>query len=211
MVSFRVTPPLRQDFGDSQLHLGPIVRISPWELHVNDPDWNEPYKMSAKANKYHWYYTFVGSSDAAFGTSDHDLHRVRRGAQQGYFTQPAVARFDPALETIVDKLISRLGEFKATGQPANLSNAYRSLAADVVTEFAFHKSYRLLDSPDFSAQFQRTLREFPDIGMWHRHFGVILDVIQAMPRWFVAIINPAGLDVVDLFNVMITNTAGEAR
>src|SRR5277367_2357447 len=65
----------------SQSRSGPIVRISPWELHVNDPDWNEPYKMSSRANKYHWYYRFVGSSDSAFGTADYDLHRLRRGAQ----------------------------------------------------------------------------------------------------------------------------------
>lgn len=175
------------------------MRISPWEVHVDDPDWNEPYKMSAKADKYYWYYRFVGSSDAAFGTSDFELHRSRRAAQQGYFTQGAVARFDPALESIVGRLIKRLREFKGTDQLVNLSNAYRSLAADVVTEFSFHKSYNLLDSPDFAASFQRTLRDFPEIGMWHRHFGLILDLFQAMPRWLVAIINPAGLDVVDFF------------
>jgi cytochrome P450 len=159
--------------------------------------------MSARADKYHWYYRFVGSSDAAFGTADFERHRSRRAAQQGYFTQGAVAKFDPHLEIIVGKLTQRIREFKGTGQPVNLSNAYRSLATDVVTEFSFQKSYNLLESPDFAAAFQRTLRDFPEIGMWHRHFGLILDLFQAMPRWLVAIINPAGLDVVDFFAVRL--------
>jgi cytochrome P450 len=175
------------------------VRISPWELHVNDPDWNEPYKVSSRVNKYHWYYKFVGSSDAAFGTADHDIHRIRRKAQQTYFTVDSVARFDPELDRITSKLVSRLLEFKRIDQPANLSNAFRSLATDVVTDYAFHKSYNLLDSPDFAAAFQRTVRDFPEIGLWHRHFGLILHILDLMPRWLTKLINPAGIDVLDFF------------
>ena len=176
------------------------MRISPWELHVNDPDWNEPYKVSSRLNKYHWYYKFVGSSDAAFGTADHDVHRIRRKAQQTYFTLDSVARFDQDLEDITSKLVSRLQGFKGTNQPANLSNAFRSLATDVVTDYAFHKSYNLLDYPDFAAAFQRTMRDFPEIGLWHRHFGLILHIFESMPRWLTKLINPAGIDVVDFSN-----------
>lgn len=186
----------------SNFETGPIVRISPWELHVSDPDWNEPYKVTSRVDKYHWYYRFVGSSDAAFGTSDHDLHRSRRKAQQGYFTQDAVARFDPVLERITSKLCKRVEEFKGTGQPANLSNAFRSLATDVVTEFSFQKSYKLLDDPDFAASFQKNVRDFPEIGMWHRHFGLILEIMDLVPRWFVKMMNPAGVAVLDFFNVI---------
>lgn len=181
--------------------LTPIVQISLWEVYVDNPDWNELYKMSTKADKYYWYYQFVGSSDAAFGTSDFELYCSCRWAQQGYFTQDAVARFDSTLESIVGKLTKRLRKFKGTGRPVNLSNAYRLLATDVVTEFSFYKLYNLLEFPDFAAAFQRTLHEFPKIGMWHRHFGLILDLFQAVPCWAVAIINPAGLDIVDFFEV----------
>lgn len=182
------------------------MRISPWELHVNDPDWNEPYKVTSRLNKYYWYYKFVGSSDAAFGTADHETHRIRRKAQQTYFTLDSVARFDPELDRITSKLVSRLREFSGTSQPANLSNAFRSLATDVVTDYAFHKSYDLLDSPDFAAAFQRTIRDFPEIGLWHRHFGLILDILDLMPRWLTKLINPAGIDVLDFFTDIGTRT-----
>lgn len=162
--------------------------------------------MSSRVDKYHWYYRFIGSSDAAFGTSDYDLHRVRRGAQQGYFTQASVARFDPTLDDIIGKLVSRLREFRGTGQVVNLSYAYRSLAMDIVTEFSFPMTYNQLSSSDFAASFQKTFRHFPQIGMWHRHFGLILDLFQAMPPWLVRMINPAGVDVVNMFNVACLDT-----
>jgi cytochrome P450 len=129
------------------------------------------------------------------------LHRNRRKAQQGYFTSDAVVKFDPVLAKITDKLGKRLNEFKGTGQPVNLSNAFRSLATDVVTEFSFQKSYGLLEQPDFAAAFQKTIRDFPEIGLWHRHFGIILDAMDLMPRWMVKIMNPNGLDVLDFFDV----------
>ena len=180
---------------------GPIIRISPWELHVDDPEWNEPYKVTSRVNKYHWYYKFVGSSSAAFGTSDHEIHRLRRKAQQNYFTLDAVSKFDPVLSQMVSKLCERLTESKRTGQPVNLSNAFRSLATDIVTEFAFQKSYGLLDQDDFAANFQKTVRSLSEIGLWHRHFGAVLDVMELMPRWLVKVLNPTVIDVLDFFNV----------
>ncbi|KAL3417743.1 Trichodiene oxygenase 7 [Phlyctema vagabunda] len=187
---------------------GPIVRISPWELHVDDPDWNEPYKITSSSHidKYHWYYKFVGSSDAAFGTSDHNLHRVRRKAQQSYFTSDSIIASEDQLSRIVLKLCSRLRDFKATGTPVNFSNAFRSLATDVVTQFCFHTSYDLLDQPDFAAGFQKTIRDFPEIGVWHRHFGIVLHLMDLMPRWLVAMVNPTGIDVLDFFNDIVRRT-----
>jgi hypothetical protein len=178
---------------DSETYLQQVLplRISLWESHVNDPDWNEPYKTSSRVDKYHWYYKFVGTSDAAFGTTNHDLHRVRRKAQQGYFTQDAVAQFDPQLRNITSKLSSQLEEFRGTQKPVSLSNAFRFLATDVVTVCCFRKSYNLLDAPDFAASFQRAIQDF----------GLILDVFSAMPRWLVGMINPAGVSVLDFFNV----------
>lgn len=156
-------------------------------------------------DKDHWFYKFSGSSDAAFGTSDYDLHRVRRGAQRSYFTQSSIARFLPKLDSIIDKLCTRLQEFKVTGQPVNLANAYRSLATDAVTEFAFHKSYNLLDPPDFAAAFHRNIRNFPELGIWHRHFGIILGALEATPAWLVRSLSPTAMDVQDFFNVRLTD------
>lgn len=164
---------------------------------MDDPDWNEPYKVTNRVNKYHWYQKFVGSSDSAFGTSDHDLHRIRRKAQQNYFTLDAVSKFDPKLESITSTLMTRLKGFKGTGEPANLSNAFRSFATDVVTEFSFHKSYNLLLQPDFAAAFHTTIRDFSGLGLWHRHLGIVFPIMDLFPRWLTELMNPAGIPVLD--------------
>ncbi|KAG9242306.1 cytochrome P450 [Calycina marina] len=142
---------------------GPVVRI--WEIHINDPDLNDSFKTSSRINKYYWFYKSVSSSDAAFGTYDHDLRRIRRKAQQDYFTPDAVSQFNPVLQSMTAKLVDRLKEITGSHSTANLFNAFRSLATDVVTEFSFHRCHNLLDKPDFSAAFQKTFRDFPEIGL----------------------------------------------
>ncbi|RDL32362.1 uncharacterized protein BP5553_08818 [Venustampulla echinocandica] len=178
---------------------GPIIRINPNELHVNDPEWNEPYKISGRVEKYDWYYTFVGSSAAAsaFGTIDHDLHRVRRKAQQGYFTTDAIARFEPQLEALTAKFCTALDGFKGTGQPVNLSDAFRSFATDAVSIFTLNRSYGFLDEPDFNAEAHRGIRALPDIGLWNRHFAGLLAVLQSLPKWLLDIANPAEAEAED--------------
>jgi len=180
---------------------GPVIRISPWEIHVNDPDWNEAYKISSRPNKYGWYYRFVDTADTAFGTSDHDLHRRRRKAQQVYFSQDHIFDFLPTLSRLSSKLCSRLEATRKTGELTNLTNAFKALTADVVTEFAFHKSFDLLESPDFAASFHAALRTYPEIGVWHRHFWIVLPLLQAIPKSLVNIMNPDGVFILDFFDV----------
>ncbi|KAF8850900.1 hypothetical protein BDZ45DRAFT_167600 [Acephala macrosclerotiorum] len=75
-----------------------------------------------------------------------------------------------------------------------------------MTQYCFRKSYSLLDSPDFAASFQRAIRDFPQIGTWHRHFGLILDIFSTMPRWLVAVIDPAEVSVLDFSNDIVSGT-----
>jgi hypothetical protein len=55
---------------------GPIIRISPWELHISDPDYyDEVYASSAsnrKRNKYDWFTRSFGMDLAMFATVDRE-------------------------------------------------------------------------------------------------------------------------------------------
>lgn len=56
-----------------------------------------------------WYYIFVWFSEATFGTLNHDFQHIRRGVEQAYFTASQVE--NPQLDTLYDKLVTRLAEF----------------------------------------------------------------------------------------------------
>jgi hypothetical protein len=54
----------------SQFSAGPIVRINPFELHINDPEYyDELYSGSSKKrDKYEWAARLFGNSGSMLGT-----------------------------------------------------------------------------------------------------------------------------------------------
>jgi cytochrome P450 len=100
---------------------GPIVRISPFEVHVKDPDWyDELYTNgSRKRDKSAW---FVGRSggNSVFGTIPHDHHRLRRSALNPFFSKRSIAAFEPVIQSTMNQLCLALEGYVADGNPVEL-------------------------------------------------------------------------------------------
>jgi hypothetical protein len=173
--------------------LGPIVRIGPNEVHIDDPDYfDEVYNVTNRIDKDPWYYAFIASQDAGFGTSNADLHRARRKAMSRFFSSSAIARLETSTRAKVLKLCNRLKELKVAGKPVNLSNAFRCLAADSVTAYCMPQAFDLLDSIDFADDYNRQARTISYIAVWHRHIPIIIPIFMRMPRWFVKMTSTEG-------------------
>lgn len=132
--------------------VGPIIRISPDQLHINDPDFlDEIYPGSAKkTDKPPRYAGMFGRGEATFSTPSHELHRTRRAWISPFFSKRSITRLEPVLQSAVDKLCGRLGGFWESGEPVNLRSAYMALTMDVINQYCFARSDNNLDAPDFN-------------------------------------------------------------
>ena len=101
--------------------------------------------MNSKLNKDKFYYRFVATSSAGFGTPSHDVHRLRRKAMSNWFSLQAVRGLEPNVQGCVVKLVNQLSKRSVAGKPVNLSHAYRSLATDVVSAYAMPRATNFLD------------------------------------------------------------------
>jgi hypothetical protein len=107
---------------------GPIIRISPFELHVSDPEfYDEVYASSAsnrKRNKYYWFTESFGMDHAMFATVDHDLHKIRRAALNPFFSTQNVRKLQPVVQERVTAMLKRIEDFRASGEVLNASWLY---------------------------------------------------------------------------------------
>jgi hypothetical protein len=76
---------LRGKFSDhiTKLHsiYGPIVRITPDELHVNDPPFYDTlFNKNPKSVKNPWFNPRFGNATSVFSTCDAAHHKLRRSA-----------------------------------------------------------------------------------------------------------------------------------
>lgn len=129
---------------------GPIVRISPYELHVIDPAFFEKlYRQDGRWHKYAWALDGFSARGATICTADHDIHKARRLPLNPFFSKVQVANKQGLIRQNVQKFCDRISQFSETNQIVNLGAATSAFTRDVSTEFILGKTYNSLDKEDF--------------------------------------------------------------
>lgn len=180
---------------------GPVVRITPTELHIDDSDYYEQLyaRGTGRRNKYSYFAGRFGYASDWFSTVDHDLHRQRRKAISPFFSVANIADFQPVIHAKVAKLCARLAADAANkGSVVCLSRARMALTTDVITEYAFAKSYDQLDSPDFADTLNDALVAIYVTDHFALHFPIVFPVLDLLPEWFVRWGQPDIMPVVGL-------------
>jgi cytochrome P450 len=121
------------------------VRITPFELHVEDPDyWDELYSRTNRYDKYEWMSGWFGNSSSVFTTAKHDVHAIRRGALNPMFSKRSVLEFQPEIRKKVEILCRNIAKYKDTGREVSLGDAFSAFAGDVIAEYMLGMSYNHL-------------------------------------------------------------------
>ena len=168
---------------------GPIIRISPEELHVRDPEWYDEL-MSTSIRPRDKSEAFAGRSgrDSIFGTVQHDHHRVRRGALAPFFSKKSISAIEPLIQSKVDLLCAALGEYapggtdeSRRGKEIELGVAYMSLTLDIISHYAFGKSYGLLLLPGFSQKWKDVVENVMESFALVRNLPWLPEMLKKLP------------------------------
>lgn len=130
---------------------GPIVRISPYELHVSDPAFFDAvYRQDAPLDKYSWMVDAFAAKGATLFTASHDVHKARRVPLNPFFSKAKVASRGPDLiKKHLDKLYGRISKFSEAKVLFDFGAAITAFSRDVANDFIIGKSYNSLESDDF--------------------------------------------------------------
>ncbi|KAH6693344.1 putative cytochrome P450 [Leptodontidium sp. MPI-SDFR-AT-0119] len=166
---------------------GPIIRISPHELHVNDPDFYEELYAGGerRRNKYPWFVRLFGMTQGSLATIDHDHHRLRRNAINPFFSKTNVRKLEPVIQSNVSKLMTRLEKLEDTGELVNLNIVFSAFTSDIIIEYAFGESQHYLDKEDFNLDFFFMIDSIHHIGAAAKQFGWLLPVVLSIPEFII--------------------------
>ena len=183
---------------------GPIVRINPYELHINDPDYYDEVYPGNRRRTTKWSRStrMFGKTISGLGTESHELHRIRRGALANFFSKASVQRLEPVIQSVVDRLVGRLQQVMATGVPVNLLDVFSSFTADVISQYSFGKPYGYLDDPDFAPHWHRTMMDVSQNSHVLKQFGWLEPLMRSMPIWLVKIVTPQMMSLIYMQEVM---------
>jgi cytochrome P450 len=173
------------------LSTGPIVRVTPNELHVLDSNYfEELYVRSGKLDKYGPFSARFGTDDTFFTAPSHEQHRRLRNAVSPYFSKRKITDFQPVIHTKLRKLCSKIETYAQTGRVLPLHRAWTAYAGDVVTEFCFAKAYDHLDSPDFQETFHEPMHAACESSTVLMQFPWLWPIMNSLPDWLVLKLEP---------------------
>lgn len=126
---------------------GPIIRINPDEIQVQDPSWFDQLYVSAaakaKRNRYPRANAANGSPASIASTIPHDLHRLRKTALHPYFSKAAITRLEPRLQNQLRLMCKQMAKFAKPGEVLDVGTAYTALTLDIITDYCEFVCVRL--------------------------------------------------------------------
>ncbi|KAL4803097.1 cytochrome P450 [Aspergillus unguis] len=180
-------------FKIAELHkkYGPIIRISPSELHVNDPEYYDViYSRDSPRNKYFYYQRTLNAPLALINAEDQHRHRLVRSQLNPFFSTTRIRQLEPTLKSLVDKLCARLEELKGTDQVVNIEHPLTCYTTDVITDYTMGDGYHYLDEPDFIPSWHDMLCGTAKTMVFVRPVAFLLPLLVSLPEKLTAWLNP---------------------
>jgi cytochrome P450 len=161
---------------------GPIIRISPYELHIIDPTFFEKlYCHDGVWHKYAWAYDAFSAYGATICSASHQLHKSRRRPLNAFFSNARVGSRQELIQRNVCKLCDRLTRSAMSKSIVDVGAAISALTRDISTEFILGRTYNSLDQEDFDVGMTNVFQDSGHIWRVTKHLRFFGPTMKALP------------------------------
>ncbi|KAI1129013.1 cytochrome P450 [Nemania abortiva] len=173
---------------DLHLKYGPIVRVTPREVYICDPEAvQRVFRIKNEFPKSKWYLEFVPFVRSIFNTPDIALHRRFRRLLSSPLSESGLKVFLPQIEHKVNLTIQRMDEECKTRGATDIYKWWLFMTSDIIGELSFGKSFEMLESGKIN-QYVTDLQNvgklgsyrsvFPSLLMYSSRFGIPLPFLN---------------------------------
>ncbi|ETN37785.1 uncharacterized protein HMPREF1541_07408 [Cyphellophora europaea CBS 101466] len=182
-------------FRIEELHkqYGPVVRINPYELHINDPDFfSEIYHNNKWITHRDRWYNLDHLGDGLAFTMHHDLHRERREPLAPYFSMQSIRALEPRITGVVTNMVTRMQRALQDDEVLVMYRLGTAFAMDVITEYAFGKegATNMMLKPEMGAEWSDMTKETIQVNPFARQFKWLTATLATLPSAWVLRLNP---------------------
>jgi cytochrome P450 len=177
------------------LFSGPIIRISPHTIHINDPNYIDMVYAgpSKRRDKWRLIVGMLSIPLSVAATIPHDLHRQRRAALNPYFSKQSIRRLEPIIQRVLEDLLRRMDQCGQKNSPANMSLMLRAVTHDIITEYSFGENESYITMEDFNAPFFDTILKSASNVHLLSHVGWLGPLLRELPERITMMLLP-GMD-----------------
>jgi hypothetical protein len=171
---------------------GPIVRITPREIHINDPEfYDEIYAPSSRRReKDPAHVPLYSVTKSMIATINHDHHRFRRNILNNFFSKRSVVELTSMIQERVQKLIQRFEGFYRAKRPLQVDDAFTALTADIITYYSYGKLWGFLEDENFRSDIRQASSELSAMVHLNRFFPFLAPMLMMIPVWLIGLVSP---------------------
>ncbi|KAL4880368.1 cytochrome P450 [Aspergillus karnatakaensis] len=170
---------------------GPIVRMSPTRVHINDPAfYHMVYSTGTKYLKEPAMFRFAGNLDALPFIIDPAAHKKRRGIVNPMFSPRAVQDFSPFALQIIKSALAKVQEAHDMDRPLSLQKLESSFATDIIMKLCFGKVMNCTQGTKETASLIKSMTTLSRNFALIKHFPFLGTTLQSFPSRALALILP---------------------
>lgn len=143
----------------------------------------------------------LGLPNTIFVTTSHDHHRSRRAPTGKSFSKRRIASLEPLIPELVDKLLTRMGEFSDGGMPLSNGAAYSALTMDTIGVYALGFNNNTLNQENFNARYESLGENMGPLYHNHKQRPRLPALFDPIPVWLVRKLDPGAATWKTLQNV----------
>ncbi|KAL8983026.1 MAG: hypothetical protein Q9205_002616 [Flavoplaca limonia] len=183
---------------------GPIIRINPTELHIQDSDFYETlYSGARPADKLQRLEHRFNNPTSSFATVKHHTHRNRRAALNPFFSKRKIASHSPAIQQRMIRLCERLAkQYLGTDQVLKLDDMWGCWTSDIIVDYCFERDYHFAEQPRFRAFFTDAMVDLLDPVHFVTQFPWVVKLVNLLPESAVKYMQPGMATVIQFNNEM---------
>lgn len=184
--------------------IGPIVRITPDELHILDADfWETLFTKAGRVDKYAWMSSRFGNDTSVLTTAPSDLHRVRRNALNPFFSHQRILSLQDIIHEKLSIFIDQVREYSKSGAPMTISSGYMAFSEDVIMHYCFGYDYNSLRKPDWTPILHDSFAAVSITGNMALQFPLIPKIMNAFPEGWIKKLDPLYSLIFRMQNVVL--------
>ncbi|KAL5336253.1 cytochrome P450 [Aspergillus crustosus] len=162
----------------------PIVRITPNEIHLSDPENCEKiYFVGSRYGKDPGFYGAFDTKNLTFSTPSPAIHRIKRAVLNPFFSRKKVLELEEIVQDKVQKLVARMKRAFGSTSSIDLHHGFRAISIDIITDYAFDDCYNFLDKGDFGVGFFNDFREMGPALWFFQQFPELQRIAMGIPHW----------------------------
>ncbi|KAJ5628200.1 hypothetical protein N7490_010428 [Penicillium lividum] len=164
---------------------GPVVRITPWEIHIKDPDYyNTVYAGPGKHRNKDPLFSGIGYPKSIFSINSHELHRPWRKILTHFLKKGAVLELEPVIKANTDSLCKHFSAAVKDKNVLELHTAFHCFSSDVLSQHAFGDDlgFRSLDEPQLKDTWKKKVNSMFEFCRPVRHFNFMGEIAHLVPR-----------------------------